>query len=87
MLPVQAAEFLADPVKVTIGSADLSASHSVSQVRMTTNGQSVLQRRSDTCLPCAHIGPADYVECWQATSGHCNSHAASKLYNIGLICC
>jgi hypothetical protein len=31
---VQAAEFLADPVKVTIGSADLSASHSVSQVPM-----------------------------------------------------
>lgn len=34
---VQAAEFLADPVKVTIGSADLSASHSVSQVRMETS--------------------------------------------------
>lgn len=29
---LQASEFLADPVKVTIGSADLSASHSVSQV-------------------------------------------------------
>lgn len=32
MLSAQASEFLADPVKVTIGSADLSASHSVSQV-------------------------------------------------------
>jgi hypothetical protein len=38
-LIVQAAEFLADPVKVTIGSADLSASHSVSQVQMKTSDQ------------------------------------------------
>ena len=28
-----ASEFLSDPVKITIGSQDLSASHSVSQVR------------------------------------------------------
>ena len=39
---MQAAEFLADPVKVTIGSADLSASHSVSQVRMETSVWSVV---------------------------------------------
>ncbi len=34
-----AAEFLSDPVKVTIGSADLSASHSVSQVRRSASAE------------------------------------------------
>ena len=43
-----ASEFLAEPVRVTVGSQDLSASHSVKQVRPTTR---------PTCIPhqLAHI--------------------------------
>ncbi len=71
-LVVQAAEFLADPVKVTIGSADLSASHSVSQVWMKANHQRLLS--SNTC-------PESAVECPHAAFVH-NSRASATLVSV-----
>ena len=52
-----ASEFLAEPVRVTVGSQDLSASHSVKQVRPTTFPTSISH-----CLVHIRIMAVDVIE-------------------------
>ena len=66
-----ASEFLYNPVKVTIGSQDLAASHSVTQVRLLWAGLGLLAgagagdcRAAPLCAPCVRKG------CWAALSSH-----------------
>lgn len=60
-----ASEFLSDPVKVTIGSADLSASHSVSQV-LTVQSLDLNSLFSQSSCQISHL-PSVRVFCARRT--------------------
>ncbi len=48
-----ASEFMAEPTRVTVGSQDLSASHSVKQVRPLPASRTCAHSREGRCTPCA----------------------------------
>ena len=57
-----ASEFMAEPTRVTVGSQDLSASHSVKQVRPLPASRTCAHSREERCTP-SHV-PGTSILLW-----------------------